>query len=148
MGKIIQIYTDGSTVKNPGPGGYAAIIRDGIEEKVIMGGEYDSTNSRMELMGPIEALKSITDDDCEIEIFTDSQYVANAFNQHWLRNWKNNSWKKADGTPVLNQDLWKLLDTLTSIHSVKFTWIKGHSGHIFNERCDEIAKRAARRYIR
>lgn len=146
--KEFKIWTDGSTIRNPGPGGYAAIIKCDTQENILSGGDYNTTNSRMELMGPIEALKSIHDEDCEIEIFTDSQYVANAFNQHWLENWKKHNWRKANGDPVLNQDLWKLLDTLTTVHKVKFTWVKGHAGNEMNEQCDFYAKKAAKSYVR
>lgn len=138
-----KIYTDGSCLGNPGAGGYAAIIIDQLGNRVeIVGGEPDTTNNRMELTAAIEALKKVSPEDF-IELFTDSNYLKNAFTQGWLANWKKNGWKTAAKTPVLNTDLWRKLDALISRRSVKFNWVKGHSGNSLNERCDKLARAEA-----
>ena len=141
----MKIYTDGSCLGNPGAGGYAAIIIDENNNCVeIVGGEPETTNNRMELMAAIEALKKVSPDDF-IELFTDSSYLKNAFTQGWLANWKSNGWKTANKKPVLNIDLWKKMDALILKRSVKFNWVKGHSGDKFNERCDKLARAEAER---
>lgn len=143
--KEFQIYTDGSCLGNPGAGGYAAIIIDesGNREEIV-GGEPETTNNRMELMAAIVALKKVTPDDY-IELFTDSSYLKNAFTQGWLFNWKRNGWKTANKKSVLNIDLWRKLDALILNRSIKFNWVKGHAGNIFNERCDKLARTEAER---
>lgn len=140
-----KIYTDGSCLGNPGAGGYAAIIIDesGNREEIV-GGEPETTNNRMELMAAIAALKKVTADDY-IELFTDSSYLKNAFTQGWLFNWKRNGWKTANKKSVLNIDLWRKLDVLILNRSIKFNWVKGHAGNIFNERCDKLARAEAER---
>lgn len=140
-----KIYTDGSCLGNPGAGGYAAIIIDesGNREEIV-GGEPETTNNRMELMAAIVALKKVTPDDY-IELFTDSSYLKNAFTQGWLFNWKRNGWKTANKKSVLNIDLWRKLDALILNRSIKFNWVKGHAGNIFNERCDKLARTEAER---
>lgn len=139
--KKVQIYTDGACSGNPGPGGYAAILVYNEHEKEITGAEENTTNNRMELMGAIvglEALKSA----CEVTIYTDSKYVSDAFNKKWIDNWQRRGWRKSDKKPVLNKDLWQRLLEAINTHTVKFTYIEGHSGNKYNERCDELAVNA------
>ena len=139
----IKIYTDGSCLGNPGAGGYAAVIINEKNNRVeIVGGERETTNNRMELMAAIEALKKVSPDDF-IELFTDSNYLKNAFTQGWLANWKRNGWQTSNKKPVLNIDLWKKLDALILNRNVKFNWVKGHAGNILNERCDKLARTEA-----
>lgn len=138
-----KIYTDGSCLGNPGAGGYAAVLVDETGTRVkITGGEALTTNNRMELMAAIEALKKISAGDTA-EIFTDSQYLKNAFVQGWLAKWKSNGWKTSSKKSVLNRDLWLELDALISSRAVKFNWVKGHAGNIFNEYCDKLARSEA-----
>lgn len=138
-----KIYTDGSCIINPGAGGYAAILVDETGARVeITGSEALTTNNRMELTAAIVALKKIAAGDTA-EIFTDSQYLKNAFVQGWLEKWKRNGWKNSAKKPVLNQDLWLELDALISSRAVRFHWVKGHAGNIFNERCDKLARTEA-----
>lgn len=144
MGEF-KIYTDGSCLGNPGAGGYAAIIIDENGNKQeLYGGEPETTNNRMELMAAIVALKKVSAEDF-IELFTDSSYLKNAFTQGWLANWKCNGWKTSNKKPVLNIDLWKKLDALILNRNIKFNWVKGHAGNIFNERCDKLARAEAER---
>ena len=141
-----KIYTDGSCLGNPGAGGYAAIIIDevgGTQE--IFGGEKFTTNNRMELTAAITALKKIPFG-AYVELFTDSQYLKNAFTQNWLANWKRRGWKAAGGGAVKNQDLWHEIDELISKFHVKFNWVKGHAGNSYNERCDKLARDTALKF--
>ena len=139
----IKIYTDGSCLGNPGAGGYAAIIiyEDGRREE-FTGGENLTTNNRMELMAAIVALRKISAQD-NVELFTDSSYLKNAFTQNWLDNWKQHGWKASKKHAVKNQDLWKELDELISNLNVNFNWVKGHAGNSLNERCDKLARTTA-----
>ena len=137
---MIKIYTDGSCLSNPGNGGWAAIININGEIKKISGNEKNTTNNRMELMAPINALKYINSED-QIEIFTDSKYVKNGITS-WIHNWKKNGWKTAAKKPVKNKELWIELDHLIQKHNISWKWVKGHSGHIENERADELANEA------
>ena len=137
MDKVV-LYTDGACSGNPGPGGFCAILTFGKHKKIISGSEKETTNNRMELRAVIEGLKALTRS-CEVTVVSDSKYVCDAINKNWLTSWKNKSWKKADGKPVLNPELWKSLDEQLNIHKVTFEWIKGHAGHPFNEECDRIA---------
>ena len=140
-----KIYTDGSCLGNPGAGGWAAIIVDADNHREeIFSGEANTTNNRMELTAAIRALEKISADD-NVELFTDSSYLKNAFTNGWLAKWKRNGWKTAKKKPVLNKDLWLELDELISSRRVNFHWVKGHAGHSFNERCDELARGAATR---
>ena len=146
-----MIYTDGAARGNPdGPGGYGAIVqikdKDGsLLEKELSGGYPRTTNNRMELMGVIAALEEIASfgEPCEGFIFSDSRYVVDAFEKHWITNWKKNGWKTASGNPVKNQDLWNRLLSALEPHSFKFRWVKGHADHPENERCDQLATSAA-----
>ncbi|MEQ5808081.1 ribonuclease HI [Alteromonas sp. NFXS44] len=139
--KKIAIYTDGSCLGNPGPGGYGALLIFGKHKKEISEGFNQTTNNRMELMAPAAALECLTEP-CFVDITTDSQYVKNGINQ-WIKNWRKNGWRTADKKPVKNADLWKRLDEAVKKHDVDWHWVKGHSGHPENERVDDLAREAA-----
>ena len=136
----VQIFTDGACKGNPGPGGWGAILRFKDNEKEINGYESLTTNNIMELMAVIESLKAISKP-FEIEITTDSKYVKNGITS-WIHNWKKNGWKTAAKKPVKNKELWIELDYLIQKHNISWKWVKGHSGHIENERADELANEA------
>lgn len=137
---LIRIWSDGSCSPNPGTGGWGAIVeRNGAREE-LSGSERESTNNIMEMTAAIEALRS-TPEGASIELTTDSQYVKNGITK-WIHGWKRKGWRKADGGAVLNQQLWRDMDALASARKVKWMWIKGHSGHPENERCDEMAVQA------
>lgn len=136
--KTVDIYTDGACKGNPGAGGWSAILVFGGKEKELFGGERVTTNNRMELTAAIEGLKALKEP-CKVNLYSDSQYLVNAINKGWLDSWKKKGWRKADKSPVLNDDLWKTLDGLLCTHEVEFIWVRGHDGHIYNERCDELA---------
>ena len=143
----VQLYSDGSSRGNPGPGGYGCILRavdarGSVHEKELSQGYLLTTNNRMELMGVIAGLEALKFP-CVVEVITDSQYVAKAFTEHWLENWVRRGWQTAAKKPVKNDDLWKRLYALTQRHDVSFTWVRGHAGHPENERCDELATAAA-----
>ena len=139
--KTIHIFTDGSCLGNPGPGGYGAVMIYNNHRKELSGGYFQTTNNRMELLAPIVALNALNEA-CQVEITTDSQYVKNGINQ-WIHNWRKNGWKTKDKKPVKNADLWKLLDEAVNRHDMNWHWVKGHSGHPENERCDDLAREAA-----
>ncbi len=136
--KHVEIYTDGACRGNPGRGGWGAILIYGGKEKEISGGEPMTTNNRMELMGAISALELLKEP-CDVTLTSDSKYLTDAINKGWLENWKKNGWKKADKKPVLNPELWQRLDALLQKHTVRFVWVHGHEGHVYNERCDVLA---------
>lgn len=144
----INIYTDGAAKDNPnGPGGYAAILQftdsqGVIHEKEISAGYDKTTNNRMELMGVIAALE-ILKRPCEIDLFTDSQYITNSMNKGWLENWKNNEWRNSANKPVKNRELWERLIAAAEPHKITWVWIKGHNKHPENERCDALAVAAS-----
>ena len=139
--KHIEIYTDGSCIRNPGPGGWAAILKYNDVEKMISGGSPKATNNQMEMQAVISALKQLRYK-CEVTVTADSQYVSNAFNKPWVYKWeKENNFR---GRP--NAELWRELIALTRIHKVEFKWIKGHAGHYYNELCDKEAQRQSRYY--
>ena len=140
MGKVI-IYTDGACSGNPGPGGWGAILMYKDNKKEISGGKKNTTNNEMELTAVIEGLKLLKYP-CEVEVYSDSAYVVNAFLQKWIDNWIKNNWKTSNKEPVKNQELWKELYELTKTHKVKFIKVKGHSDNEFNNRCDELARNA------
>ena len=144
--KVI-IYTDGSARSNPGRGGYGAVLsytnRSGKTfTSELSRGYARTTNNRMELMGVIAALEALNRP-CAVELHSDSQYVVNAFNKHWIDGWKKRGWKTASKQPVKNRDLWERLLKAKEPHDVTFIWVKGHAGHELNERCDELATTAA-----
>ncbi|MBL8298134.1 MAG: ribonuclease HI [Rhodanobacteraceae bacterium] len=138
---VVQVFTDGACLGNPGPGGWAALLRYGAAEKVISGAEAETTNNRMELMGAIAALEALTRS-CAVRITTDSQYVKQGM-QQWLARWQANGWRTADNKPVKNQDLWQRLAVAVARHRVEWFWTRGHSGHPDNERVDRAARLAA-----
>jgi len=140
--KKVYIYTDGACSGNPGPGGWGAILIYGGVEKELSGGEANTTNNRMELISIIKALEALREP-CEVELFTDSQYAANAINLGWLESWQRMGWKRKGGE-VKNIDLWQRLQPLLAIHNVTFVWVKGHSDNEYNNRCDELAVAARR----
>ena len=144
MEKVI-IYTDGACSGNPGPGGWGAILMYQGNKKDISGGKSNTTNNVMELTAVIEALKLLKYP-CEVELYSDSAYVVNAFIQKWIDNWMKNNWKTSNKEPVKNQELWKELYDLTKIHKVKFIKVKGHSDNEFNNRCDELARNEIKNY--
>jgi ribonuclease HI len=135
----VTIYTDGACSGNPGPGGWGAILTFGITEKELFGGENATTNNRMELMGAIAALESLTRP-CPVVLYTDSQYVQKGIKE-WIHGWKKRGWKKADGKPVINADLWQRLDAAAKPHKVDWRWVRGHSGDPMNERADGLARK-------
>ncbi|MBE6461788.1 MAG: ribonuclease HI [Alphaproteobacteria bacterium] len=138
---MLKIWTDGSCLGNPGPGGWGFIATDGKNVAERSGGERDTTNNRMELMAVIRALTAAHKHD-EIEIHTDSQYVKNGM-QVWLKNWKKNNWRTSTKKPVKNQDLWQKLDELASTKKLHWVWVQGHAGEDMNERVDTLARDAA-----
>ena len=138
---MLKIWTDGSCLGNPGPGGWGFIATDGKNIAERSGGERDTTNNRMELMAVIRALTAAKNH-TEIEIHTDSQYVKNGM-QTWLKNWKKNNWRTSTKKPVKNQDLWQQLDELSSTKTLHWVWVKGHAGEDMNERVDTLARDAA-----
>nr|AJO70729.1 ancestral ribonuclease H Anc1 [synthetic construct] len=141
--KKVELYTDGACLGNPGPGGWAAILRYGEHEKELSGGEAHTTNNRMELTAAIEGLRALKEP-CQVDLYTDSQYVRKAITEGWLDGWQRNGWKTASKKPVKNQDLWQALLEAMQRHQVTFHWVKGHAGHPENERCDQLARRAAK----
>ena len=136
--KHVEVHTDGACLGNPGPGGWAALLRYGAHEREIAGAEADTTNNRMELMAAISALETLTRPSA-LTITTDSAYVKNGVTG-WIHGWKRNGWKTADRKPVKNVDLWQRLDAAQARHKVTWAWIKGHAGHPENERADELAR--------
>ncbi len=138
--KKVKIYTDGACSGNPGNGGWGAILVYKQNEKEICGSEEKTTNNRMELTAVIKAL-SLLKESCTVDLTTDSKYVCDAVNNGWVYSWKKNGWKKSDKKPALNVDLWEQLLPLLERHNVNFIWVKGHSGHHYNERCDRMAVR-------
>lgn len=136
--KEVAIFTDGACSGNPGPGGWGAILRCDGREKELSGGEAHTTNNRMELIGVIEALSALKYP-CKVTLTTDSKYVVDGITKGWAQGWRKRGWKKSDGKPALNPDLWERLLELIAVHDVEFCWIKGHAGHEENERCDRLA---------
>lgn len=135
--KQITIYTDGACSGNPGPGGWGAILQYKDKTRELSGGEEQTTNNRMELLGVISALNALKEP-CAVNLYTDSQYISNAINKGWLAGWKAKNWKRKGGE-LKNIDLWQQLDDLLSAHSVIFHWVKGHADNEFNNRCDKLA---------
>ena len=135
--KEVTIYTDGACSGNPGPGGWGAILEYNGHMKEISGGEEMTTNNRMELMAAIRSL-SILKEPCEVELWTDSQYIARAINEGWLAGWKRRGWRRKEGE-LKNPELWQRLDALLGEHKVTVNWLRGHDGQEQNERCDALA---------
>ena len=136
--KEVTIYTDGACSGNPGPGGWGAILMFRDQKLELSGYEAHTTNNRMELLAPIQALSRLKEP-CAVKVYSDSAYLVNAFKQHWLDNWQRRSWIKSDKKPVENQDLWKELLRLCDIHQVQWFKVKGHADNPYNNRCDELA---------
>jgi len=140
--KKIRLITDGACLGNPGPGGWAAILRYKLQDKEIWGAEPHTTNNRMELRAAIEGLRALREE-CEVQVVTDSEYLKNGITE-WIHGWKRNGWMTKSKKPVVNQDLWKDLDEQTARHKTTWVWTKGHATNADNNRCDELASRAAR----
>ena len=143
--KKVELYTDGACSGNPGPGGYGAILVYGGIEKEFSGGEALTTNNRMELLGAITGLAALKEP-CEVVLTSDSKYLVDAVNKKWAVGWRQKGWKKSDGKPALNIDLWERLLDLLDMHRVTLIWVKGHAGHPYNERCDRLAVSEAEKF--
>ncbi|HCP19218.1 MAG TPA: ribonuclease HI [Alphaproteobacteria bacterium] len=139
--RILEIYTDGACLGNPGPGGWGAVLVWQGQEKELSGGEPDTTNNRMELVAAIRALEAVNRP-IPIRLVSDSIYVRDGITK-WINGWRRNGWKTASKKPVANQDLWQQLDALSQQFDITWEWVKGHSGHPMNERCDQLAKAEA-----
>lgn len=142
--KIVNIYIDGACSGNPGPGGYGIVIEYNGVKKEKSGGFSNTTNNRMEIMGAIVALEALKEK-CSVRVFSDSQYLVNAIMKGWVLRWKANGWMRNRKEKALNPDLWERLLRLCDGHEVEFNWIRGHEGHEENERCDQLARKAAMR---
>ncbi|QRN03805.1 ribonuclease HI [Legionella sp. MW5194] len=136
----VEIFTDGACKGNPGPGGWGALLRYNGQEKALYGGETHTTNNRMELTAAIRALSALTRP-CVVDLYTDSQYMRQGM-MEWLHGWKKKGWLNAKKEPVKNADLWQELDRLSKMHTIRWHWVRGHSGHPENERADELANLA------
>lgn len=134
----VEMFTDGACSGNPGPGGWGTILRTRGKEKELSGGSAETTNNKMELTAVIQGLKALKVP-CEVTLYTDSKYVADGITKGWAASWKRNGWRKKDGKPALNPDLWDELLTVLERHKVDIIWVKGHAGHPENERCDALA---------
>ena len=143
--KRVTIYTDGACSGNPGPGGWAAVLSYGAHQKEMSGSMASTTNNRMELFAVISGLGALKTR-CSVSVYSDSTYVVDAVNQHWIESWIKKGWKISDGQPVANQDLWKLLLIVMNKHDVTFHKVKGHADDPLNNRCDELARAAIRDY--
>ena len=142
--KEVTIYTDGACSGNPGPGGWGAILRFGEHEKELNGGEFETTNNKMELTAAIEALNALKES-CLVNLHTDSQYVKGGITG-WIEGWKRNGWKTSAKKPVKNEELWRALEQARDRHNVSWHWVKGHAGHPDNERADELARQGMEPY--
>lgn len=143
--KTVTIYTDGACKGNPGPGGWAAVLKLGDVEKEISGGEASTTNNRMELTAVISALQALKYP-CVVELYSDSKYVIDALSKGWARNWKRKGWMRNAKEMALNPDLWEKLLNLVDIHDVHYHWVKGHATNKYNNRCDELAVAESRKF--
>ncbi len=135
--KTVILYTDGACSGNPGPGGWAAILRYGSNTREFSGGERNTTNNRMELSGVLAGLRALKEP-CAVELYSDSQYIVNALQNGWLRDWKRRGWRRRDGE-LKNPELWQELDTLLGVHTVTAHWVRGHADDEYNNRCDALA---------
>lgn len=143
----VELFTDGACSGNPGPGGWGAILRCGTREKELSGGSAQTTNNKMELTAAIEGLKALKYP-CRVTLCTDSKYVADGITKGWAASWRARGWKKSDGKPALNPELWEALLELCHVHDVKIVWVKGHAGHPENERCDALAVAETQKYTK
>ena len=144
--KQVSIYTDGACSGNPGPGGWGAILIYNSREKELSGGERQTTNNRMELLGVISALQALKEP-CEVDLWSDSKYVIDALEKGWAESWKRRGWIKPDKTPAKNPDLWETLLQLTAQHVIRYHWVKGHAENPYNNRCDALAVQQRDRFI-
>lgn len=142
--KNVELYTDGACRGNPGPGGWGAILVYHGREKELSGGERSTTNNRMELMGAIAAFEALKEP-CEVLFTSDSKYVIDGLQKGWAVGWQKRGWKKSDGSPALNPELWERLLNAIRSHKITYNWVKGHAGHPYNERCDALATAEADR---
>ena len=140
----MEIFTDGACSGNPGPGGWGAILRSGLRERELAGGEAATTNNRMELMAAISALEALKRP-AKVTLYTDSIYLKDGITR-WLAQWKKRGWKTADKKPVKNVDLWQRLEAVASPHQIDWQWVKGHDGHAENERADQLAREGMKPY--
>ena len=145
--KTVYLYTDGACSGNPGPGGYGAILKYGKYEKEICGGDPETTNNRMELLGVIKGLEALNEP-CHVILTSDSKYVIDALEQGWAVKWKQNGWMRNKKDAALNPDLWERLLQLASQHKMEYNWVKGHAGHPENERCDKMAVEYYQKFIK
>ena len=143
--KTVTIYTDGACSGNPGPGGWAAILRWGEAEKELSGGEDMTTNNRMEMTAVIAALSALKEP-CVVELWSDSRYVIDALAKGWVYGWKKKGWRKSDNKPALNADLWEQLLALLARHEMHYHWVKGHAENEYNERCDVLAVAESKKF--
>ena len=143
--KYVEIFTDGACSGNPGAGGWGVVLRFGVHEKELSGGEAHTTNNRMELTAVIEGLKALKEP-CQVTLTTDSKYICDSINKKWVYGWQKKGWIKSDGNTALNVDLWEQLLPLLETHQVTFVWVKGHAGHPENERCDRLAVAQSMKY--
>ena len=143
--KEVDMYPDGACKGNPGAGGFCCILKYKGKEKLVSGGEANTTNNRMELRAVISGLE-ILREPCEVTVYSDSKYVVDAMKLGWARGWKEKGWKKSDGKTALNTDLWERLLSLSEMHRLRFVWVKGHDGHEYNERCDREAVAQAEKF--
>ena len=139
--KKVEIYTDGACTGNPGKGGFGAVLIYNGSEKQINRGYRKTTNNRMELMAAVESLRLLKEE-CDVSLYSDSKYLTDAINKHWIDSWVKNGWRKSDKKAVLNRDLWEALLELIKIHRISFIWVKGHAGNKYNEICDTLAVEA------
>lgn len=144
MNEVVEIYTDGACSGNPGPGGWGALLKSGDREKELSGFVPETTNNRMELTAVIEALRALKRP-VTARVHTDSQYVQKGISE-WIHGWKKRGWQTADKKPVKNADLWQTLDALAQRHRIEWLWVRGHAGHVFNERADALARAAIGRH--
>ncbi|MBQ4538427.1 MAG: ribonuclease HI [Oscillospiraceae bacterium] len=143
--KHVTIFTDGACSGNPGPGGWGAILRYNQVEKELSGGEKETTNNRMELTAAISALSALKEP-CKVTLYSDSKYLVDGMSKGWAKGWRAKGWRKSDGKPALNPDLWQQLLDLFERHEVELVWIKGHNEHPENERCDRLAVAESKKF--
>ena len=136
--KQVTLYTDGACSGNPGPGGWGAILLYNDYKKEMSGGERETTNNKMELTAAIEGLSALKEP-CIVKLYSDSKYLIDGITKGWARSWRAKGWKKSDGKPALNVDLWQKILELDDYHEIEYIWVKGHAGNPYNERCDRLA---------
>ena len=144
--KSVTIYTDGACSGNPGPGGWAAILRYGEAEKVLSGGEENTTNNRMELTAVIRALEALKGP-CDVTLYSDSKYVVEAMAQGWAKGWQARGWKRSSGSSAKHPELWERLLSLCETHRVRWVWVRGHAENELNQRCDALAVEESRKFL-